>query len=1015
MANTKSTQHEIDLTGGLNLNKFKADIKPYEGFNERNAPYYGGCLSPLYIKDDGEVTEYTKYVDGVKWETRDGKLYKNGEELLSFNNVQFIKTKLSDDPDFAGKNIVDFFDKENYVEVDGDKVIICFRGNKTTILGKYLSSKFIPSQLKSMAVIVIPKDSSSTMCHCYFNRPDNDTLECFRTTSDNIYYYGTVTFNTSFLGLTDKFIQIGRRIFNKERITSRNSDGTVNLSEVGVYYTHTGDTNVSAITYSFSYYYNNGTSWVRGHETFDSNVFDGLYSIGMELLRSLGENVIRRLYYPLVFIDYYETYGFLFDFGIKKHLIPDSTNYYYEGYAGVGSNQYELSLNTTTINGIECITLTGTSAASISWTDTYYNGSVWADTKGVNNLEPKICALGNLPLLVASVKDKTNTLKRACASVLPKSNSFGDSYSIIQSGNEEFVSTSSEIIHYRNGWRINSTNSGIITGISFPFSNNFRWSYNASNRGTNCNTIGTLLTSWGSIGTKVNVISEDEIVYYDSDAFDWVIISKQTGNNSFSIINDVLVINTTSYLNCILLKNNRVFHWGADSVNRFTCNSFDDSYFSSATENFPIFGIYINLKTVSQKYSAGQNINWLEDGISISSKKGEEIIVYLPEGRSLSPSVVPAEGDPIELDLYIDGKYSISYYGEDLDYSYPDESKSGTWTRPIPTINDALVGTTYPTDPVRYNLPLLFNVISGVLDTTIVNFGSNVSFFTIYYDNRQRYQYYSSSITEFEDFFVIQAQSYGIKNNKIYSIAYSGGTIQASQAVVSIEGLQFVGNTIYNAYFYSPTTKAIYSFGADNNLVVFAQADTFDGITGSSYLPGTSSIILGTPDCAYVLNEKFGIYRLNDIKNLRYASQKPDSVVLVLDDHAYEISYIDRDTTEDWEKIDIVCDTAFYGAGSNVVSVNDCWYVRITDPDHKAGEVKLAVSTLTDIGRSTETRTFKVKESDWDELTDTIYIRFQPKLQRAVGVSLHIESPFKIGYIGVGATPETLQLNKGTI
>jgi hypothetical protein len=317
MANTKSTQHEIDLTGGLNLNKFKADIKPYEGFNERNAPYYGGCLSPLYIKDDGEVTEYTKYVDGVKWETKDGKLYKNDEELLSFNNVQFIKTKLSDDPDFAGKNIVDFFDKDNYVEVDGDKVIICFRGNKTTILGKYLNSKFIPSQLKSMAVIVIPKDSSSTMCHCYFNRPDNDTLECFWTDSDDIYS-GTVTFNTSFLGLTDKFIQIGRRIYNKERIIRRNSDGTVNLSGVGVYFTSTGNTNVPTITYGSTYYYNSGTSWVTGFNTFNSNVFYGLYQDGVEILRSLGENVTRQLCYPLVFIDYYETYGFLFSFGMRQ-------------------------------------------------------------------------------------------------------------------------------------------------------------------------------------------------------------------------------------------------------------------------------------------------------------------------------------------------------------------------------------------------------------------------------------------------------------------------------------------------------------------------------------------------------------------------------------------------------------------------------------------------------------------------------------------------------------------------
>ena len=70
MANTKSTQHEIDLTSGLNLNKFKADIKPYNGFNERNAPYYGGCLSHLWMKDDGNIGNKARYYKGHLYESK---------------------------------------------------------------------------------------------------------------------------------------------------------------------------------------------------------------------------------------------------------------------------------------------------------------------------------------------------------------------------------------------------------------------------------------------------------------------------------------------------------------------------------------------------------------------------------------------------------------------------------------------------------------------------------------------------------------------------------------------------------------------------------------------------------------------------------------------------------------------------------------------------------------------------------------------------------------------------------
>ena len=231
--------------------------------------------------------------------------------------------------------------------------------------------------------------------------------------------------------------------------------------------------------------------------------------------------------------------------------------------------------------------------------------------------------------------------------------------------------------------------------------------------------------------------------------------------------------------------------------------------------------------------------------------------------------------------------------------------------------------------------------------------------------------------------------------------------------VVSVEGLTYIGATIYNAYFYSPTARAIYAFDASNNLSVFAQADTIEAVTGAAYIPSTGSILIGTPVCLYVLNELFGIYRIDEIKGFIKAVQEENTVrCQTLDNEAYSISYEGK---EGYEKKDVVLDTAYFGAGSNVVSVNDCWYVRVTDTEHSEGEIKLAVSTLTDIGRQTETKTFKVKQKDWDELTDSIYIRFQPKLQRAVGVSLHIESPFKVAYIGVGATPETIQLNKGTI
>lgn len=981
MANTKSTQHEIDLTSGLNLNKFKADIKPYEGFNERNAPYYGGCLSPLYIKDDGEVTEYTKYVDGVKWETRDGKLYKNDEEVMSFDNRQFIKTLHTD---FKNREILEFYDENNYVELaNGAVTVTHIHGGEIvshtfpTNVGTYIKSTFFGIDDNNVDYAVLFGSRSTTggriYGRCYYNDYTDNSLKFIEKTitgasSDVESVWGYL--NDEPLLVTHKYLQINTYIYDKES----NQDVWT-----------TADWTVSTIYNSIALICGRQIKLYIKNKLDDSIVFEStVYSTDSS---TSGKDLLSVLYLHGNIESWYYRLPLYFISGNGDYILEEGGNtnisQYEVGLRG-GRHSIYSSPRTMTINGTtfyylmleNAITVSNLGISSYQFND--------ASLLYQKKLVFKNRVVNNLPLYCSAIYN-TDEAKGVCHCT----SIYESDYNLLSSlsyESDEFITSCGGVWRYVGSfYKIMSDNTGNIIGISWdsgPYLRRY---------------LGTLLTSWGSIGTKTIYSNTNGCVtYFDDDLDLYVTISlKNNQKNSFTIIGDYIVINTPDYKNCYNVITNSVQHWGSDWNNDFGLRVPGSNLYQNSSSNYAIKNV---LTGPTVLLAGGQNINWTSPN-KLSSKKGAPSICYKywDNDLALYARIDTPSFDNNYVDVYVDGKY----------VSTTKDKNS--------LIEPSLIDTTYPGDAVRYNLPLLFDVQQGVLDTTIVNFGSDVGFFTIYYDNRQRYQYYSSSITEFEQFFIIQAQAYGIKDKKIYAVNYLNNVIQASQAVVSIEGLQFVGNTIYNAYFYSPTTKAIYSFGADNNLVVFAQADTFDGITGSSYLPGTSSIILGTPDCAYVLNEKFGIYRLNDIKNLRYASQKPDSVVLVLDDHAYEISYIDRDTTEDWEKIDIVCDTAFYGAGSNVVSVNDCWYVRITDPDHKAGEIKLAVSTLTDIGRSTETRTFKVKESDWDELTDTIYIRFQPKLQRAVGVSLHIESPFKIGYIGVGATPETLQLNKGTI
>ena len=216
MANTKSTQHEIDLTSGLNLNKFKADIKPYEGFNERNAPYYGGCLSPLYIKDDGSVDECVKYVDGVKWSTTDGYLWKDDNQIMPSGSISFKKTRVSTIQGLSQEyysTIYNFYDENNFVAYSKsqNRIVVCHNGVTTPITGKYLDSIFLNDTNVSCAVTV-QHDGSGSLSYvgCYYSIPNNNTLQFIEKTVGS---WGIL--DRPYLGLTTRFLQVNTTYIDK--------------------------------------------------------------------------------------------------------------------------------------------------------------------------------------------------------------------------------------------------------------------------------------------------------------------------------------------------------------------------------------------------------------------------------------------------------------------------------------------------------------------------------------------------------------------------------------------------------------------------------------------------------------------------------------------------------------------------------------------------------------------------------------------------------------------------------
>ena len=77
------------------------------------------------------------------------------------------------------------------------------------------------------------------------------------------------------------------------------------------------------------------------------------------------------------------------------------------------------------------------------------------------------------------------------------------------------------------------------------------------------------------------------------------------------------------------------------------------------------------------------------------------------------------------------------------------------------------------------------------------------------------------------------------------------------------------------------------------------------------------------------------------------------------------------------------------------------------------GTLKLSVKTLTDKGESTEEKAFTINASDWDKESNTFYIRYQPKNQECIRMSVHIVSDFAIADFDIGySTDGTIQVSK---
>ena len=320
----------------------------------------------------------------------------------------------------------------------------------------------------------------------------------------------------------------------------------------------------------------------------------------------------------------------------------------------------------------------------------------------------------------------------------------------------------------------------------------------------------------------------------------------------------------------------------------------------------------------------------------------------------------------------------------------------------------------FPSDSsgnIEYNVNLFSEIRSTFGNAALIKSQLNTYPLVIGNNNNFLMNYYiASGVEGLEELFVIQGNYYGIMQNYIVSLSYYNGVVSNIQFVVSVEGLQFCGNTPYQAIFFSKTNRCLYAFTGANVLNVMQTIDKISEVRDYEYNPATQSIFLIT-DTGVIINGLFGTYQI-DYPNITKIFLLNNGFVLNDGSTTYRYIKYYKDTDDGYTKQNIELDTCFYGMDNQTVTINDCLYLRLFSEEHEEGSLEVSAVTLSLKGRKTEKTTFKIKASDWDKETHTIYLRYQPKEQRGLGISFKINSPFKIASMSVGSQPDAILIDK---
>ena len=453
---------------------------------------------------------------------------------------------------------------------------------------------------------------------------------------------------------------------------------------------------------------------------------------------------------------------------------------------------------------------------------------------------------------------------------------------------------------------------------------------------------------------------------------------------NYSISGNYVLFNTVGYLNTLNLETGELF-----------CRSDD--------WNDRLVPIVTNKDTAKTgMFVTGWNVNALTvNKNAFSAQYSQQVSSYMAEVLYKNYRFFTVINRP---DLKL--KHNIEIYGSNSpgeNAKYISSFGFGSENQVVTYKDFSLEGTLYPQNTdnnMLYNLPVLFEAKDTYINEMFVT-DKKFSYILVKAQNKETLLgYYLFTETEVNNIFLTQGQFYGVNDKYIYSVGLDNSVVSINGVVANKQDLMFLGAFPTMALFWSKLDKSLYSFTGDAILQKVKEAYRINNIYNVYCDPSRLTMIISTDIGVIIIyqNQTMLLEEMKaPIKHIYY-----DSNTYVLDDTLLSLS-----EQEDYEPQNIKLHTEYYGVGSGVKSVNDCVYIRIAK-GKKNGFIKFQSFILNDRSTASEEKTVDLPDSVFDPITNSAYIKYQPKNQAGLGFSVKIETTNPVVSMAIGHKPESI-------